>query len=259
MPHFAIPLAEIQSFLLVLVRVLSILLTAPIFSGQHIPGMVKVGLAVCAAAALTPLCTSGPAAFRLDPLVFSIGVVSEIAVGAAIGLISEFVFSGIQIAGQLIGFQMGFSIVNVMDPMTTYQVPVIAQIQYLAALLLFLITDAHHWFIRAIAESLKLIPPFGAHIGAGTSQHLVNLAGGMFVIGLKASAPVIVCLLLSTAALGLIARTVPQMNVFFVAMPAKIILGLAFLMFSIPFVALLFKTLFVQLEKDVWILLRTVS
>lgn len=259
MPYFSIPLGTVQSFILVLLRVVSILLTVPVFGGQNVPMAVKAGLGIGIAVALTPLYSAGPAAFALDPLVFGIAVVTEVAVGVSIGLCAEFVFAGIQMAGQLVGFQMGLSIANVMDPMTSTQVPVLGQLQYLFALLIFLITDQHHGFIRAISESLRLVTPFGAHPGAGTSEHLMHLAGAMFVVALKASAPVVVCLLIATAAIGLVARTVPQMNVFFVAMPVNILLGFAFVMFSLPFAAVFFKELFIQLEKDIWVLLRTLS
>ena len=259
MPDFSIPLGTVQSFILVLLRVMSILLTAPIFGGQNVPVPVKVGLGIGIAVALTPHYSGGGAAFALDPLPFAIAVVTEIAVGVAIGLCVDFIFAGIQMAGQLVGFQMGLSIANVMDPMTSAQVPVLGQLQYLFALLVFLITDAHHWFIRAISESLRIVVPFKANFGPEVSDHLMHLAGGMFIVGLKTSAPVVVCLLIATAAIGLVARTVPQMNVFFVVMPAKILLGFAFLMFSLPFAAMFFKELFIQAQKDIWVLLKSLS
>jgi flagellar biosynthetic protein FliR len=126
------------------------------------------------------------------------------------------------------------------------------------ALLIFLTVNAHHWFLRALAESYRLVPPFGFQVSNSLMEQIVQLAGSMFVIGLKIGAPIIAVLLLTSIAFGLIARTVPQMNVFFVAMPLKIFIGLLFLGFSLPFLLSFLKQLFRGLGETIFLILKAV-
>ena len=97
------------------------------------------------------------------------------------------------------------------------------------ALLVFLSINAHYWFIRALTQSYQLVPPFYVHFDRSLMEYLMELAGNMFVIAIQVGAPIIAALLVTSVAFGLVARTVPQMNVFIVAMPLKIGVGLIFL------------------------------
>jgi flagellar biosynthetic protein FliR len=218
-----------------------------------------VGLGFSITVLLIPLLrTTEPSLFS-DVIPFGIGVVSELILGVIIGLSVQLVFAGIQLAGQLAGFQMGFSIVNVMDPLTSAQVSIVAQLKNLIAMLIFLAINAHHWFLRSLVESFRLVPPFGFHYSASLMEYLMRLGGNMFVIAIKVGAPVMVALLLTSVALGLVARTVPQMNIFIVAFPLKIVIGLLFLAFSLPYLMSFLKQLFGGLGNDILMLLKTVA
>jgi flagellar biosynthetic protein FliR len=152
--------------------------------------------------------------------------------------------AGIQMAGQVSGFQMGLAIANIMDPATSMQTPILAQAFNLMAMLIFLAIDAHHWFFRAMVDSFAIIPPFQFVLSASFVGYLMQTAGTMFVIALKIGAPVIVVLILTSVSFGLMARTVPQMNIFIVAMPLKIIVGLLFVVFSLPYLQPYLRELF---------------
>ena len=252
----SLPLPQLQMFFLIFLRVGSILMTMPIFKGKSIPVLFKVGLALATSMALFPILKleNFPAFTDLAP--FAIGIFGEILLGISIGLAVSFIFAGLQLAGQLVGYQMGMAVARVMDPATNRQIPLLGQFNELFALLIFISINAHHWFIRALAESYQLVPPFGFRISGSLIEQLVGMAGNMFVIAVKLGAPVIAVLLLTSIAFGLIARTVPQMNVFFVAMPLKIAVGLLFMGFCLPYFSSFLKTTFSRLGDTIMLLLK---
>jgi flagellar biosynthetic protein FliR len=179
--------------------------------------------------------------------------------GIAIGFSVKLIFAGVQLAGQLAGYQMGMAIANVMDPSSSQQIPLLAQYNNLVALLIFLTINAHHWFIRALTESYRLIPPLGVHLSGSLMERLVHLAGNMFAVAIQVGAPVIAALLITSVAFGLVARTVPQMNVFIVAMPLKIAVGLLFFGLSLPYFSLFLKKIFSTLGENIFFILRAMS
>jgi len=124
-------------------------------------------------------------------------------IGITIGLAGRLVFAGVQLAGQLAGFQMGFAIVNVFDPITSAQVSIIAQFQYLLAMLVFLAVDGHHLFLYSIAESYRIVPAFGFHFSGELTRAILELSKDMFVIAIKTGAPVIAMLLMISIKLSM--------------------------------------------------------
>jgi flagellar biosynthetic protein FliR len=190
---------------------------------------------------------------------FAVGAIGEILLGITIGMAVNLIFVGLQMAGQISGYQMGMALARVMDPSAGQQVPLLAQFFQLFAFLIFLAINAHHWFLMALADSFQLVPPFGFKISGSLIEQLMHIAGNMFVIAIKVGAPVIAALLLTSIAFGLIARTVPQMNVFLVAMPLKIIIGLLFIGFSLPYLSSFLKTVFSNLGNTIFLLMKAAS
>ena len=158
--------------------------------------------------------------------------------------------------GPLAGFQMGFAIANVMDPASSLQIPILSQFLNLFALLIFFALNIHYYFIMALMASFERIPPFAARFDEQLMPFLVRLSGDVFVVALKVGAPITVALLLSNVALGLTARTVPQMQLFIVAMPLKILMGIFFLGLSLPFCAAYFHREFINLGQTVIAMMR---
>ncbi|MBW1835104.1 MAG: flagellar biosynthetic protein FliR [Deltaproteobacteria bacterium] len=231
----------------------------PVFDSRSIPVLFKAGLAFSVSILLFPILKLDNIPFINSAIPFGIGVIGEIMMGAVIGLSVQLIFAGIQLAGQLAGFQMGLAIANVMDPITSAQVSIIAQLTNLLAVLIFLTINAHHMFLRALAESFSLIPPFNVQFSNSLIEQLISISGNMFIIAVKVGSPVIVALLLTSAAFGLIARTVPQMNVFLVAIPLKIIVGLLFLALALPYLLPFFRQLFNESGRDILLLLRAMG
>ncbi|MFC1886707.1 flagellar biosynthetic protein FliR [Thermodesulfobacteriota bacterium] len=256
MPDFDFSSPELQIFFLIFLRVSAIIATAPLFDNRSIPIIFKAGLALSVSILLLPILDIDAVIFPSQITPFAIGVASEIMLGLIIGFSVKLIFSGIQLAGQFAGFQMGFAIVNVMDPMTSTQAPVISQFKYQIAMLIFLSINAHHWFLKAIVDSFRLVAPLSFQLNGSLVEHLMKISGNMFVIAVKVAAPIIAALLLTTVALGMIARTVPQMNIFIVAMPLKIIIGLIFFCITLPYLSMFFVNLFKGLGNNIFLILE---
>jgi flagellar biosynthetic protein FliR len=196
---------------------------------------------------------------NLSLTAFVVGVLSEIVIGVTIGLSVKLLFTGIQLAGQIAGYQMGFAVANVMDPSTMAQIPILAQIYNLTAMLIFLAVNAHHMFFAALVESYTILPPMSIVLSARMVEMMMGLAGNMFVVAIKVGAPLIAVLLVTTIALGLVARTVPQMHIFVVAMPLKIVLGLVFMMIVAPFLTAFLIDQFASYRFNLFKLIRLMA
>ena len=254
-----ISLPQLQLFFLVFLRVGAILMSIPIFDSRGIPFFFKIALAFATAIVLFPLLQLEVVPVTSDLFRLGISVAGEIFLGLAIGFSVKLLFAGIQLAGQLAGYQMGLAIANVMDPATSEQVPLLAQFNNLIGLLVFLSINAHYWFIKALTESFRLVPPLKVNFGNSLMEQFIRLSGNMFVIALQVGAPVIAAMLLTSVAFGLIARTVPQMNVFIVAMPLKIGVGLLFIGFGLPYFSAFLQNIFSDLGQDIILMLKAMS
>lgn len=256
MLQLSFPIEQIQLFIFVLVRVGAVLFSIPFLDSRSIPVMVKAGLAVAVTVLVLPNLNLPVRPVIDNPLSFALGMAGEVAVGLIIGFTTQLLFAGIQLAGQLGGFQMGFAIANVVDPASSLQIPILAQFLNLFALMVFMGLDIHLYFIKAMADGFALIPLWGANFDGNLYHLMVHVAGNSFVVAVKVGAPVMVAMLLTSVALGLMARTVPQIQIFIVAMPLKILLGLAFMLISLPYIGNFLQGAFTTLGQTIQRLLH---
>ena len=259
MVALSIPIAELQIFFLIFLRVGAILMSMPILKSKSIPVLFKMGLALAASIILYPLLNRTAFVVPEHLGSFAVGAIGEILLGLSIGMAVNLIFVGLQLAGQISGYQMGMALARVMDPSAGEQVPLLSQFYQLFAFLIFLTLNAHHWFLKALSHSFELVPPFGFRFSGSLIEQLMGLAGNMFVITIKVGAPVIAALLLTSIAFGLIARTVPQMNILFVAMPLKIMIGLLFIGFSLPYLSAFLRSVFSGLGDTILMLMKAAS
>jgi len=226
--------SKIDVFLLILARVGGIFSVGPVFSNRIIPRQVRVFLSlVIAVVMLEGLQVKVPGVpSKLGP--FTLYLMGEMIIGLIIGFVAQMTFAAVQFAGQVMDMQVGFGIVNVIDPVYGTQAPLIGSFQNLLALLLFLTTNSHHYMIAALYQSYDKIPIFGISGGKAASQVMIDLFGNMLVTGLKLGIPVAGAIFVAEVALALIARTMPQMQVFFVGIPAKIFIGIVLLIVILP-------------------------
>ena len=182
---------------------------------------------------------------------------AEAAVGLAIAFATRLVFTSVQVAGTIVDFQMGFGVVNVIDPQTQAQVSITAQFQNILAVLIFLVTDAHHIVIGAVVESFSVIHPASMSLGGVTAEYILLLFSSMFLIAVKIAAPVMAILFFLSVGLGLVARTVPQMNVFIVGFPLQIGVGLLMIALAMPFFSIVLSNHIQELPSQLLGLMRT--
>jgi flagellar biosynthetic protein FliR len=186
-------------------------------------------------------------------------VVSEMLIGLTIGFVAQILFAGIQLGGELISQQMGLNIATIFDPHNAHQVSLVAHFQYVLAMLMFLSGSAHHWFIIAMAESLQSIPLAGLSTSSAVLPVILTLLGKACVIAIQLAAPVSIALLLATLVLGVMARLVPQLNVFMLSFPATLGLGLVMLALAMPFVMGGIQLAFGQLGNDLAQIIRVLG
>lgn len=234
----------IDGFLLLLGRLSGLFLSAPIFSSRQIPGRIKILVLVLLAAMISYFAPVAAPVTISNTGMFLAAVVVELAIGYTIGFVAYVVFGAIQLAGQVMDMQMGFGIVNVVDPQSGTQIPLMGNLTQTLALLMYLAMDGHHYLLQAMVESYRIIPVLGFHLNSAFFELLLTISVQMFVIAVKISAPVIIAVLTADIAMGFIARTVPQMNVFIVGLPLKILVGFITLMILLPVYLWVFGVLF---------------
>ncbi|MCP9451588.1 MAG: flagellar biosynthetic protein FliR [Nitrospira sp.] len=242
-------LPEWQSFLALIVRVGGLVAALPILSGHAVPMKVKVLLVLALGAVLAPLIRLPAVPF--DPLALAAGLAGELAIGLTIGLAVRLFFGALELAGDIVGMQMGFGVVQLLDPATSHQTPVIGRFFTLLALLVFLSLNAHVLVVSTIVASYEAIPAFGTLLPMGLGEEILYLSREMFVIGLKLAAPVLATVLVTNVLLAILGRTVAQINVFVLSFPVTIAGGLAILALAIPFVVGLLGREIERLELEI--------
>jgi flagellar biosynthetic protein FliR len=226
-------LVQFQSFLLILSRVTTILFMMPLLGSRNLPSMLKAGLSLVVALVLLPVVKVDPRLLPPEPVSVLFFMVGELMIGLVLGLSVKVIFTGLQMAGEIAGYQMGLAMASVIDPQAGSDNTLMAQFQYLFGLLLFLAVDGHHWFFRALVQSFEVLPPGGFHLNPGLYDLMIQLSGKMFVVAIKLAAPIMAVLLFTQIALGMVAKTVPQVNILFISFPITLSLGLIFLGLSL--------------------------
>jgi len=216
---------QIYGLLFVFLRLSTILLLLPFLGSPNLPAIWKVGFILALSLLITKVTPLHPLPMRSGvEMLIIIG--TELILGLALGLSVRLILAGFEMAGQFIGFQMGFTIVNVVDPQSGTQSSIMSQLSSILTILVFLTANGHHYLIQAVVASFDLLPPGGFSLTPGVYHKILTLSGEMFVVAFKIAAPVMTALLLATVALGIVSKSVPQMNVLIVGFPLNIGVGL---------------------------------
>ena len=216
---------QLQVFFWVLVRVSILFFLFPMFGAKGIPPLWKAGASMVLAILLTPLI---PLPRALPQTVFEIvtGIITEAILALFLAFIVRLFLTSVQMAGHFISFQMGLAMANTVDPETGAQNTVLSQFLYLLVVLFFLAINGHHLMIHALVQSFQVVPPSGFTLKPIFAEILIKVSSDMFVIAIKMAAPIIIALFLSNLCLGIVARTVPQLNILMVGFPLNIGMGL---------------------------------
>jgi len=247
-------LDQFHIFLLVLLRVSALLMVAPIFGHRTWLARAKVGLAFTVSIILFPIVADQPLDVPVGILPYALMMIREVLMGVVMGFVVLLLFVGIQFAGQVAGLQMGFGIVNVIDPQSSNQLSIMGQFLNILAILLLLSLNGHHTILTGLVTSFETIPLGGVVLKAGLMQKMIAITAEVFIIGVKIAAPVMTALFLVTAAMGVLARTVPQMNVFMVGFPVQISVGLGAFLVCMPLFAMLVERLIITMRRDMLVM-----
>ncbi len=249
MLSFTFSPGDVIGFVAILFRVGGIMLFAPVFSSAAIPAHVKIIVPLAISVCLLPAVHPIGAAATLDlPHVLLI-VFGELLVGFVLGLTASFLFAGFQLAGQIVGFQLGFAIVNVIDPQTSVQTSVMSILHNFLGIMMFLLLDGHHWLLRAIGSSLTYLPVGAARVSGPIVDEVLSLSSHIFVSALQIAGPVIAATITADVLMGIIGRVAPQINILIVGMPVKTLVGLGGLSVAFYFLPSLFGRYFMALSR----------
>ncbi len=222
-------------FWVILIRVGGILVAIPAIGSKTVPLQVRIGLVVGLTVILFPMVSDHVQPLSISfpqimPLMFT-----EFMIGMVLGFAIRFVMTAFEIAGELIGVQMGINLIGALDPVQGGgSVPIIGQFMGMLGMLVFLAIDGHHMMFEALMASFQLVPPLQFHFSGHLVETVLNLAVGMFVLALKIGAPVMSALFIVTLGMGILGRSIPQLNVMLNNVPVTIGVGLLVLGISLP-------------------------
>ena len=214
-----------------LLRILALISTAPLLSEKQISKKVKIGLGGLIAVLIAPTLPASPM-----PIFSAAGLwlaIQQILIGAALGLTMQFAFAAVRLAGEVIGMQMGLSFATFFDP----NMPVLARLLNLLAMLLFLSFDGHLWLISLLADSFHTLPIQSQPLNGNGFLALAQLGSLIFINGMMLALPLICLLLTLNIALGLLNRMTPQLSVFVIGFPVTMTFGIMTLGMMMPMLA----------------------
>ncbi|NOY84582.1 MAG: flagellar biosynthetic protein FliR [Nitrospirae bacterium] len=220
-------------FLFILFRVAAFLAATPLMGGSGVPVMVKMMLVLSMSFVLFQTLSLEPPG-ELNLVSLTIALLGEVLIGLIIGMAANLLFSAIEMGSEIVGIQMGLGSANLFDPISNKQASLIARLQGLVAMLIFLVLNGHFIVLESMVKSFELIPFAGFYPSGPLIEYLMKLAGQMFLLGLKVAIPIIVALLMANVTIGIFSRVIPQLNVLLFSFPVTITLGLVMLGFSLP-------------------------
>lgn len=226
----------------------------PFFGSSIIPMRVKAILVLLCTVLLYPTAHVAIPVISVSSL--SVVALSEAMLGLLMGLCFQFVLEGVELAGQLAGFQISFSLVNILDPQTNVDTPVLSNFQQMIVLLLMLRMNVHHWILRAIQKSFERVPPGSVSFSAVQLHGLFHAAGGMWVAGVQLAAPLVLATMVIDVTVGFVSKAAPQVPVLFLSIPMKTLVGFAVLAMAMSVWPAFFEKQFSQALGWSWRLLE---
>ncbi|MDP1607439.1 MAG: flagellar biosynthetic protein FliR [Rhodocyclaceae bacterium] len=248
----------LTSFIFPLARILGLLAAAPVFNSVAMPKRIRLAFGIAITLALLPVLPPMPTIPAGSWVGLAI-LAQQMFIGVLLGLTLRIAFAAIDLAGELIGLQMGLSFAVFYDPQNAGQTPVLSEFLGLIVTLVFLALNGHLLTLSVLAESFKLLPvsaaPFSGG-GIGNIGSFLVWSSVLFSAGLLLALPLITALLITNLAMGVLARVAPQLNIFAVGFPVTLTAGFVILMFSIPYFGAAMENLFDQAFRAMAAVLR---
>ena len=260
MDLFALLQNQAALFLLMLARMSGIFTLSPFLGSINIPPYVRVGTAFAMSLVLFPVVAAG-SGIEAPPTVIAYAgsVLIEVFVGWLIGYVAFVTLSAIHLAGKVMDMQVGFSIVNVMDPTSGQQIPLIGSFLYNLGIIIFLVTNGHYMLISSLFESYGAVPIGGMVANSDLVNLVVDFTASIFMTGIKIALPITFSILLTNVGLGILARTLPQLNIFVVGIPLQITVGIFVLTIVMPFYVMFLDVLFNGMYGNIVAAIRAIQ
>lgn len=230
---------------LIFVRVASVVGTAPFFGSDLFPPRIKIFFAVVLTIMLYPIIPLHGAVIATDitGLELVIAIVQEVLIGVTMGLVGQVIFGGVQLGGQFVSIQIGLAFANIVDPLTQNQNALVSQLLVLFGTVLFLAIEGEKVFLNAMMYSFDVVPIGTANYAAATPI-FIDMAKHIFIIGVQIASPFIIVLFLMDLSFAIFARIMPQANIFFIALPLKVLIGMTMLLLVMPNIPMAFNQFF---------------
>ncbi|KAF0151654.1 MAG: flagellar biosynthetic protein FliR [Ignavibacteria bacterium] len=229
--------------LLIFLRILAMMIAAPVLGSNVIPAMARIFIAFVIAYIVFLTIDKSKIVLDVNLISIFLSAIKEIITGTIIGMVLNFIFFGISYAGHMIGFDMGLMMAEVMNPSSEVQNNVIGEVLFFGSLLLFIVINGHHFLISATVASFNIVPVAKYSITEPLIGLIIKYSSAVFIIAMKIAAPIVVSFLLIHIAEGIIARVIPQIQIMFITQPLKIGLGFIFLSILIPLYIYVIKNL----------------
>lgn len=228
----SITLEQLEFFFVIIVRISGFIYTAPFFGLKNVPMRVKIGLSVGLAVIMFYVLPYEPLVYS-GTIGFAILVAEEMLAGVILGFFANITYQILAFAGQLLDMEVGFSMVNEIDPVTSAQVTVSGNMYSYAVMLMMMITYMHHYLLEALIDSYTMVP-----IGTVTVNPLIYSVGvkflaDYFVLAFRIVLPVFAAMLIVNTVLAILARVAPQLSMFVIGIQLKVFVGLAVMVIMI--------------------------
>ena len=251
---------QVAAFVLVLTRTSGIFLISPFFGSLNVPIQLRAVAAITMAMIIFPVIVrettvTAPASL----LMFTGTVAQEMFVGWLIGFVAYVVMAAINMSGKIMDLQIGFAVANVMDPTSGQQSPLIGSFLYNLSVIYLLVVNGHHMIIAGLVESFRSVPLDSVVWNPSIANFMIDLTNGVFLTGMKIAMPVTFAILITNVGMGILARTMPQMNIFVVGIPMHLMIGLFMLAMLMPFYVLFLDVMFSGMYSSISTAIKLIS
>ncbi len=232
------------TFTFVLARISGLVMTAPLFGSAEVPTRIRALLAFALALVVTPVQWSAPVQMPANLILYAVAMAGELLIGLILGMGVMILLAGVQVAGQVISQMSGMSLADVFNPGFDTEVPVIANLLHLVTLAVFVIIGGHRLLVGALLDTYAFMPVGHAQLPESLGKLVSTLLAESFSLAVRGAAPAMVALLLATVVLGLISRTLPQLNILAIGFGLNAVVTFLVLAISVGAIAWLFQEQF---------------
>ncbi|MBO4505930.1 MAG: flagellar biosynthetic protein FliR [Lachnospiraceae bacterium] len=231
----SITLQQLEFFLMIVVRMAGFIYTAPFFGLRNVPLRIKTGLTMAIAVVMFYVLPYEPLEYA-GVIGFALLVVEETLVGLILGFVANICYQILAFSGQILDMEIGFSMVNEMDPVTSAQVTVSGNMYSYAVMLMLMITYMHHYLLDALIDTYSIVPLGKAAVNPMIYSVVVKMIGEYFVLGFRIVLPVFAAMLIVNSVLAILARVAPQLSMFVIGIQLKVFVGLAVMVVMIKMI-----------------------